>query len=65
MYLSDIFTVSVNMAGVPGMSIPCGFKDGLPVGMQLIGKPFDEGTIIQVADRFTKLKDFSKDFPQL
>ncbi|WP_457621738.1 Asp-tRNA(Asn)/Glu-tRNA(Gln) amidotransferase subunit GatA [Persephonella sp.] len=64
MYLSDIFTVSVNMAGVPGMSIPCGFKNGLPVGMQLIGKPFDEGTIIQVADRFTKLKDFSKHFPE-
>ncbi|WP_457622834.1 Asp-tRNA(Asn)/Glu-tRNA(Gln) amidotransferase subunit GatA [Persephonella sp.] len=65
MYLSDIFTVSVNMAGVPGISVPCGFKDGLPVGLQLIGKPFDEGTILQVADTFTKIKDFSKEFPDI
>ncbi|WP_457641912.1 Asp-tRNA(Asn)/Glu-tRNA(Gln) amidotransferase subunit GatA [Persephonella sp.] len=65
MYLSDIFTVSVNMAGVPGISIPCGFKGGLPVGLQLIGKPFDEGTLIKVADRFTKIKDFSKNFPEI
>ncbi|WP_456402102.1 Asp-tRNA(Asn)/Glu-tRNA(Gln) amidotransferase subunit GatA [Persephonella sp.] len=65
MYLSDIFTVSVNMAGVPGISVPCGFKDGLPVGLQLIGKPFDEGTILQVADTFTKVKDFSKEFPDI
>ncbi len=65
MYLSDIFTVSVNMAGLPGISLPCGFKDNLPVGLQIIGKPFDEGTIIQVADVFTKFKDFSKSFPEL
>ena len=63
MYLSDIFTVSVNMAGVPGISLPCGFKDGLPVGMQLIGKPFDEGTILQVAHYYERLNDFHKRFP--
>ena len=63
MYLSDIFTVSVNMAGVPGISIPCGFKDGLPIGMQLIGKPFDEGTILQVAHYYERLNDFNKVFP--
>ncbi len=63
MYLSDIFTVSVNMAGVPGISLPCGFKDGLPVGMQLIGKPFDEGTILQVAHYYERLNDFNKRFP--
>jgi len=55
MYLSDIFTVSVNMAGVPGISIPCGFKDGLPVGLQLIGKPFDEGTLLQIAHRYESI----------
>ncbi|WP_029521300.1 Asp-tRNA(Asn)/Glu-tRNA(Gln) amidotransferase subunit GatA [Persephonella sp. IF05-L8] len=63
MYLSDIFTVSVNMAGIPGISIPCGFKDGLPVGLQLIGKPFDEGTLLQVAHYYERLNDFYKRFP--
>ena len=49
MYLSDVYTVSVNLAGLPGISVPCGSSDGLPVGLQLIGKPFDEGTILRVA----------------
>lgn len=50
MYLSDIFTISVNLAGLPAISIPCGFsREGLPIGMQIIGKPFDELTILQVA----------------
>ena len=55
MYLSDVFTVSVNLAGLPGISIPCGYDaNGLPVGMQLIGKSFDEATILTVADFFEK-----------
>ncbi len=46
MYLNDIFTVTVNMAGLPGMSVPAGFSsEGLPLGLQLIGKPFDEETL--------------------
>jgi aspartyl-tRNA(Asn)/glutamyl-tRNA(Gln) amidotransferase subunit A len=50
MYLSDIFTISVNLAGVPGISIPCGFtKDNLPVGLQIIGKHFDEETVLKAA----------------
>lgn len=65
MYLSDIFTVSANMATVPALSIPCGFKDSLPVGMQIIGKPFDEETILQVAYRYQNLNDFFKKFPNL
>jgi aspartyl-tRNA(Asn)/glutamyl-tRNA(Gln) amidotransferase subunit A len=49
MYLNDIFTVTVNMAGLPGISVPAGLdKDGLPLGLQLIGKPFDESTLFQV-----------------
>jgi aspartyl-tRNA(Asn)/glutamyl-tRNA(Gln) amidotransferase subunit A len=65
MYLSDIFTVSANMATVPAISIPCGFKDNLPVGMQIIGKPFDEETILQVAYRFQSLNDYHKRFPEI
>ncbi len=63
MYLSDIFTVSVNMATLPAISLPCGFIDGLPVGMQFIGKPFDEETLLQVSNYYQKLNDFSKRFP--
>ncbi|WP_310619529.1 Asp-tRNA(Asn)/Glu-tRNA(Gln) amidotransferase subunit GatA [Flexibacterium corallicola] len=51
MYLNDIFTVTANMAGVPGISVPAGVdKDGLPLGLQLIGKPFDEGTLFQLGE---------------
>ncbi len=63
MYLSDIFTVSVNMASLPGISIPCGFKDNLPIGMQIIGKPFDEGTVLQVAHAYERMHDFYRRFP--
>jgi aspartyl-tRNA(Asn)/glutamyl-tRNA(Gln) amidotransferase subunit A len=49
MYLMDIFTISCNLAGLPGASIPCGFVDGLPVGLQLLGRPFDEATLLRAA----------------
>ena len=50
MYLADILTVSINLAGLPGMSVPCGFDAaGLPIGLQLIGRPFDEATLFRVA----------------
>ncbi|MBK7257309.1 MAG: Asp-tRNA(Asn)/Glu-tRNA(Gln) amidotransferase subunit GatA [Ignavibacteriae bacterium] len=49
MYLSDIYTVSANLAGVPAISVPCGNADGLPVGMQFIGKQFDEATVLSAA----------------
>lgn len=49
MYLNDIFTIPANMAGIPGLSVPCGFVDGLPVGLQIIGKAFNEATVLRVA----------------
>ena len=54
MYLADVFTVSVNLAGLPGISIPCGFAGGLPIGFQLIGKMFDEATILRAADVYER-----------
>ncbi len=51
MYLSDVYTVSVNLAGLPGISVPCGKTDqGLPIGAQLVGRPFDEATLLRIAD---------------
>jgi len=51
MYLSDVYTTSANLAGIPGISIPCGSdKQGLPIGLQILGKPFDETTVLKVAD---------------
>jgi aspartyl-tRNA(Asn)/glutamyl-tRNA(Gln) amidotransferase subunit A len=52
MYLADIYTVSVNVAGLPGISVPCGLSKGLPVGLQLIGKHFDEKTILTAAKAY-------------
>ena len=60
MYLSDIFTISANMAGIPGISIPCGFTgDGLPIGLQFLGGHFQEGTLIQAAAAYEKTAGMS------
>ena len=63
MYLADIFTVSVNLAGLPGLSIPCGSTDGLPIGFQLIGKMFDEATILRVADVYEHAAPWARTAP--
>ena len=55
MYLVDIFTVSLNLAGLPGMSLPCGKIDGLPVGLQIVGKPFDEEMVLRVGAAYERL----------
>ncbi|MCD5401491.1 Asp-tRNA(Asn)/Glu-tRNA(Gln) amidotransferase subunit GatA [candidate division NPL-UPA2 bacterium] len=61
MYLSDIFTISVNLAGVPALTIPCGFtEEGLPIGLQLIARPFAEETLFRIAYTFEQNTDFHK-----
>jgi aspartyl-tRNA(Asn)/glutamyl-tRNA(Gln) amidotransferase subunit A len=64
MYLSDIYTISANLAGLPAVSFPCGFsKDNLPVGAQLIGKDFDESMLIRLGSCFQNYTDFHKKIP--
>jgi len=55
MYLADIFTVPANLAGIPGLSLPCGFADGLPAGLQLLGRPFDEATLLRAGHAYQSL----------
>jgi aspartyl-tRNA(Asn)/glutamyl-tRNA(Gln) amidotransferase subunit A len=64
MYLTDIFTVSANLAGLPGISVPCGFAgERLPVGLQLIGRMFDEETLLRVADGYERLTAWHTERP--
>jgi len=66
MYLSDIFTISANLAGIPGISLPCGFsKKGLPIGLQLLAKPFNEEVLLRVAYTYEKNTDWHKRKPKL
>ncbi|MBI4848649.1 MAG: Asp-tRNA(Asn)/Glu-tRNA(Gln) amidotransferase subunit GatA [Nitrospirae bacterium] len=66
MYLADIFTISVNLAGAPGISIPCGFtSQNLPMGLQIIGKHFDEETILKISYAYEQSTDWHKRKPKL
>ncbi|PAD21361.1 Asp-tRNA(Asn)/Glu-tRNA(Gln) amidotransferase subunit GatA [Terribacillus saccharophilus] len=66
MYATDILTIPVNLAGVPGISLPCGFSsEGLPIGLQIIGKHFDEATIYRAAHAFEQATDHHKQKPAL
>ena len=58
MYLNDIYTIGANLAGLPGLSLPCGFVDGLPMGLQLIGPHFSEGRLLNAAHRFQTATDW-------
>ena len=58
MYLSDIYTIAVNLAGLPGMSIPCGFASNLPAGLQLISDYFSEAKLLNVAHRYQQTTDW-------
>jgi aspartyl-tRNA(Asn)/glutamyl-tRNA(Gln) amidotransferase subunit A len=66
MYLSDIFTISCNLAGICGISLPCGFSsENLPIGLQLLGKPFDEKTILRAGHNFQKETDYHLKSPNV
>jgi len=66
MYLSDVFTITINLAGIPALSIPCGFSSaGLPIGLQIIGKPFAEETILRAAHAFEQQTDYHRRKPSL
>ena len=63
MYLSDIYTIAVNLAGLPGMSIPCGFDNALPVGLQIVGPWFGEAKMLNVAHQYQLLTDWHRRMP--
>ncbi len=65
MYLQDVFTIPANLAGICGVSIPGGFSEGLPVGLQLLGNTFKEDTILRIADAFEQVTDYHKRWPNL
>lgn len=65
MYANDILTIPINLAGVPAISIPCGYHEGLPLGLQIIGKHFDEETIYRTAYAYEQANDFHKQTPQI
>jgi aspartyl-tRNA(Asn)/glutamyl-tRNA(Gln) amidotransferase subunit A len=65
MYANDILTIPVNLAGVPAISVPCGFDKGLPLGLQIIGRHFDESTVYKVAHAYEQATEFHKQKPQL
>ena len=64
MYLSDIYTIAVNLAGLPGMSVPAGFSQDMPVGLQIIGNYFDEGRLLNVAHKYQQVTDWHKQIPE-
>jgi aspartyl-tRNA(Asn)/glutamyl-tRNA(Gln) amidotransferase subunit A len=66
MYLADIYTITCNLAGLPGLSMPCGFSEaGLPIGLQLLGKPLDEATLLQIGAAYEEASDAHKRRPNI
>jgi len=65
MYLSDVCTLPINIAGIPAISVPAGFADGLPIGMQIIGKPFDEETVLHIAFAYEQATDWHNKRPAI
>ena len=64
MYLNDIYTIGANLAGLPGISTPCGFVDGLPVGLQLVGPHFGEETLLRCAHQYQQMTDWHRQGPE-
>jgi len=65
MYLEDIFLSPASLAGLPAVSVPCGFSENMPVGMQIIGKRFDEATILRLAHQYEMATEWRKEKPSL
>lgn len=65
MYLSDVYTIPASLAGIPGLSVPCGFSDGLPVGLQVLGKYMDDETVLSVGEAYEQATDWHKEKPKL
>lgn len=65
MYLADVFTIPANMAGIPGLAVPCGFTGGLPVSLQILGKAFDEATILRIGHAYEQSTEWHKQRPPL
>ena len=66
MYLNDIYTIGVNLAGLPAISLPCGFtRSNLPIGLQIIGQPFQEANLLAVAQAYERDHDWSRRHPVL
>ncbi len=64
MYLEDLYTIAVNLAGLPGMSVPAGFSNGLPVGLQIIGNYFSEARMLNIGHQYQQVTDWHKQMPQ-
>jgi aspartyl-tRNA(Asn)/glutamyl-tRNA(Gln) amidotransferase subunit A len=64
MYLNDIYTIGANLAGLPAVSVPCGFAGGLPVGLQIVGRQFSEAKLLNVAHRFQRETDWHTKTPE-
>ena len=65
MYLSDVFTIPVNLAGLPGLALPCGFHGGLPLGLQLVGRAFDEATVLRAAHAYEQATPWHRERPPM
>jgi aspartyl-tRNA(Asn)/glutamyl-tRNA(Gln) amidotransferase subunit A len=64
LYLADVFTVPINLAGVPAISLPCGFAGHLPIGLQFIGRHFDEATVLRAAQAYEYATHFHEKRPE-
>jgi aspartyl-tRNA(Asn)/glutamyl-tRNA(Gln) amidotransferase subunit A len=65
MYLEDVFTLPISLAGLPGLVVPCGFSEGMPVGLQLVGRPFDEASLLRAGDAYQHVTDWHTRLPAL
>ena len=65
MYLTDIFTVPINLAGVPALSLPCGFHQGLPIGLQIIGPPWEDKALLELGKKYQEITDYHQQFPSI